>query len=222
MKRRYLCTALLALAALRPVASAAPGDFAIARRAGSPGSGGELRANPLPDINGRFGVTFLPLSLDTEIGDIDFGFGLRVLTMPLTLDWRPFHGNLHLSGGLIFNQTNMDLDSRSAAALTIGGHSYSASDLGIVHGDVSFKHLAPYAGIGWGDAFGPDRHWGILTDLGVAFLGRPHVALAATGPIASDPGFTTNLNQEERDIEHDLGIPRCYPVFSISLFYRFR
>jgi len=221
MRRRYLGTALLALASLSQVAAADFGDFASAGRAGSLGFGGELMANFLPDINGRFGATFLPLGLDTEIGDVNFGFDLRVLTFPLTLDWYPFHGGFHLSGGLIFNQTSMDLDTTSTASLTIGGHSYSASDLGSVHGDVSFKRVAPYAGIGWGNAFGQDGHWGILTDLGVAFLGRPHVALSATGPIALDPGFQEDLNREQGDIEDDLGLLRFYPVFSISLFYRF-
>ena len=105
MKRRYLGAALLALASLSQVAAAGLGDFAIAGRAGSLGFGGELMANFLPAINGRFGATFLPLGLDAEIDDVNFGFGLRVLTFPLTLDWYPFHGGFHFSGGLIFNQT---------------------------------------------------------------------------------------------------------------------
>lgn len=221
MKRRHLGAALLALASLSQVASAGLGDFALTGRAGSLGFGGELMANFVPDLNGRFGATFLPLSLDTDIGDVNFGFDLRALTFPLTMDWYPFHGGFHLSGGLIFNQTGMDLDTPSAAALTIGGHSYSASDLGSVHGDVRFRHIAPYAGLGWGNAFGRDGHWGIVTDLGVAFLGRPHVGLSATGPIASDPGFQEDLSHERRDIEDDLSMLRLYPVFSISLFYRF-
>jgi hypothetical protein len=221
MQRRYLGAALLVFASLSPIAAAGLGDFALAGRAGSLGFGGELMANVLPDSNGRFGATFLPLGFDTAIGDVNFGFGLRGLTFPLTLDWHPFHGGFHLSGGLAFNQTSMDLDTHSTASLTIGGHSYSASDFGSVHGDVSFKHITPYAGLGWGNAFGQDGHWGIVTDLGVAFLGRPHVCLSATGPIASDPGFQEDLSQEQRDVENDLSILRFYPVFSISLFYRF-
>jgi hypothetical protein len=221
MKRRHLGAALLVLASLSQVASAGLGEFALAARAGSLGFGGELMANFVPDLNGRFGATFLPLSLDTEIGDVKFGFDLRVLNFPLTMDWYPFHGGFHLSGGLIFNRTGMDLDTPSAAALTIGGHSYSASDLGSVHGDVKFRHIAPYAGLGWGNAFGRDGRWGIVTDLGVAFLGRPHVGLSATGPIASDPGFEEDLSRERRNIEDDLSMLRFYPVFSISLFYRF-
>jgi len=221
MKRRYLCVAFLVIASLSQIASANLGEFAIAGRMGSLGFGGDLIAGLLPDINGRLGATYSPLSVGATIGDVDFGFGLRALTFPLTLDWYPFHGGFHVSGGLLFNETTMHVDTRSSASFTIGGNTYSASQLGSVHGDVGFNRIAPYVGIGWGNAFGKDKRWGILSDLGMAFLGRPSVALSTTGPIAADPTFQGDLAKEQRDIEDDLGILRFYPVFSISLFYRF-
>jgi hypothetical protein len=76
-------------------------------------------------------------------------------------------------------------------------------------------------GIGWGNAFGKEKRCGILSDLGVAFIGRPHVSIAATGPIATDPTFQSNLNQEEDDVRHELSRIRFYPVISVSLFFRF-
>jgi len=221
MKRRHLCTALLVIASLGQVAWADFGGLAIAGRSGSLGFGGELMVNFLPQVNGRFGVTYFPLSVDGEIGDVNYDFDLRVLTFPLNVDWYPFKNPFHLSAGIIVNETSIDLDTRSSASLAISGTTYSASELGALHGDVRFNRVAPYVGIGWGNAFGREKRWGILSDLGVAFLGKPKVALSATGPIASDPTFMGNLAQEEEDIEDDLGILRFYPVFSISLFYRF-
>ena len=81
--------------------------------------------------------------------------------------------------------------------------------------------IAPYLGIGWRSAFGKEQRWGLLTDLGVAFLGRPKVALSATGPLASNPTFLGDLAREEEELEDDLDLLRFYPIFSISLFYRF-
>jgi hypothetical protein len=221
MKRRHLCTALLVIASLGQVAWADFGGLAIAGRSGSLGFGGELMVNFLPQVNGRFGVTYFPLSVDGEIGDVNYDFDLRVLTFPLTADWYPFKNPFHLSAGIIVNETSIDLDTRSSASLTIGGTTYSAAELGAVRGDVSFNRIAPYVGIGWGNAFGKEKRWGILSDLGVAFLGKPKVALSATGPIASDPTFMGDLAREEQELEDDLDILRFYPVFSISLFYRF-
>jgi hypothetical protein len=221
MERRHLCTALLILASISQVASADFGGLAIAGRSGTLGFGGELMANFLPDINGRFGVTFFPLNLSGRISDVDYNFDLRMLTFPLTLDWYPFKGSFHVSGGIIINETKVGLDTRSSASLTIGGTTYSASQLGQVSGDATYNPIAPYVGIGWGNAFGKEKRWGILSDLGVAFIGSPHVSISATGPISSDPTFQRNLAQEQEDIRHEFGRLRFYPVISASLFYRF-
>ncbi len=221
MERRHLCIALLLLSSFSSTASADFGGPALAGRAGSLGFGGELMMNFLPDLSGRFGDTYFPPAVRGEIGAANYDFDLRVRTFPLTMDWYPFHGGLHLTGGLIFNQSKMNLDTASSASMTIGGTTYAAADLGSVHGQATFHHFAPYVGIGWGNAFGRDGRLGLVTNLGVAFLGRPHVSLAATGPIASGPSVMGDLAEEEQTVEDDLSVVRFYPVLSVSLFYRF-
>jgi hypothetical protein len=86
---------------------------------------------------------------------------------------------------------------------------------------VEFRAVAPYIGIGWGNALDEAGHWGLATDLGVAFTGSPDMDLSATGPIAADPTFQARLAEEEKDIQDELDIFKVYPVLSISLFYRF-
>ncbi len=221
MERRHLCIALLLITSFRTAVSADFGRLALAGRAGSLGLGGELMMNFLPDINGRPEATYFPPAVRGEIGDVNYNFNLRVMTFPLTMDWYPFHNGLHLSGGLIFNQSKMDLDTGSSASVTIGGTTYSAAELATVRGRATFHRFAPYVGIGWGNAFDKEGRLGVVTDLGVAFLGRPHVSLTATGPIATEPGVMGDLVEEEQDVEDDLSMLRFYPVFSISLFYRF-
>ena len=156
-----------------------------------------------------------------ESGGVNCNRDLDVLTLPLTLDWYPFPGGFHVSGGLVFNRTGMDLDVRSAASLRIGAHTYSATEFDNVQGNARFDRVAPYVGIGWSKAFGKEGRWGIRSDLGVAFLGRPKVGLSATGPIALEPTFKADLAREDEDIVDDLSVLRAYPIFSISLFYRF-
>ncbi len=173
--------------------------------------------NSLPESDGRFDIMFLP----RRISGINCDFDLKGIAFPLTLNWYPVHNGFHFSGGLIVNQTNGDLDIGSSTSLMIGGHTYSADELSLVHGTVHFPRLAPYVGIGWGHAFGLGGRWGFVGDLGVAFLGRPKVSLWATGPITSDAKFIGDLTQEERDIQDDLDVLGFYPIFSISLFYRF-
>jgi hypothetical protein len=221
MERRHLGIALLIIASLGSAVRADSGAPALGGRVGSLGFGGGLMMDFLPEIDGHFGAAYFPPAVRGEIGGVNYDFDLRVLTFPLTMDWYPFHNGFHLSGGLIFNQSRMDLNTGSSASLTLGGTTYAAAESGTVRGRTTFRRLAPYVGIGWSNAFGQEGRWGIVTNLGMAFLGRPHVSLRATGPLASDPAFQSNLAQAEQDMEDDLNVVRFYPIFSISLLYRF-
>jgi hypothetical protein len=127
----------------------------------------------------------------------------------------------HLRGGIILNDTSVDLRAKSSSTITINGVSYNASDAGTLEGGVSFNRVAPYVGIGWGNPFNSNSRLGLLCDLGVAFTGTPNVSLRATGPYANDPTFRSNLTQEERDVQRKADNYRFYPVLSLSLYYRF-
>jgi len=204
-----------------PNASVQAQRFAIAGRGGTLGLGGDLIVNVLPDLNGRFGAAFFDLSLNPEIDGIEYDFDLNLRTFPLSADWYPFDDSFHITAGIVINDTDTGLDARSNQNIMIGDHIYGAAELGTVRGDVSFNHVAPYIGIGWGNAFGREKRWGFMTDLGVAFIGSPEVSLSASGPIAGDPIFEDDIKQEEQDVEDDLEDFKIYPVLSLSLFFRF-
>jgi len=219
--RLHVCTAFLVIASMGQVTHAEPGGLAIGARSGTLGLGGELTVNVLSDLNARFGVTFFDLSLDGEISNVEYDFDLDLLTFPITVDWYPFKNSFHVSAGIIVNETEVGLGARSDGSITIGDTTYLASDVGTLSGDLSFQRVAPYIGIGWGSTFGKEKRWGLITDLGVAFIGSPDVSLSASGPIASQPAFQSDLAQEQDELEDDLSDFNIYPVLSISLFFRF-
>lgn len=212
---------LLAVAPISQAARAEYGGLAIGAKSGTLGFGGELTANVLPDLNGRFGVTFFDLSLDGRFSGVEYDFDLDMLTYPITVDWYPFQDGFHVSAGIIVNETDVDLGARADTTITIGDTTYLASDVGTLSGDVSYRRVAPYIGIGWGNAFGKEKRWGVVGDFGIAFIGSPDVSLSASGPIASQPGFQSDLAQEQDDLEDDLSDFNIYPVLSVSLFFRF-
>jgi len=223
MKRFSVSTAVLLAACLTPAAWSQSGRLALAAKAGTLGLGGELSVNVLTDLNCRFGATVLDVGFDSQVADIDYDFDLDLQAFPLMVDWYPFDDAFHISAGIILNETDIGLDAEYAGLVTIGNVTYPGNQVGILSGDLSFDPVAPYIGIGWGNAFGSRRRWGFMTDFGVAFIGSPDVSLTATGPlaVAADPAFLANLAREQEDLEDDLSDFKVYPVLSVSLFLRF-
>jgi hypothetical protein len=202
-------------------ARAAFNEVAIAAKAGTLGLGGDLTTNLVPQVNLRAGVQWLEFGFGAPLGDIDYDVKLHFLNPLVLIDWFPFDGPFRISGGVLFNSSNIGLRAKPGGALEIDGVTYTPTELGSLRGDVEWRSVAPYVGIGFGNALNEGGRWGFATDLGVAFTGSPNIDLSATGPISTDPTFRTRLAQEERDIQDELDAFKIYPVLSISLFYRF-
>jgi hypothetical protein len=58
---------------------------------------------------------------------------------------------------------------------------------------------------------------GFFLDLGVAFQGSPSVTAEADGPIASQPQFQQDLQEEVDEIEDDVSPFTVYPVLAIGV-----
>lgn len=202
-------------------ARAAFNELAIAAKAGTLGLGGDLTTDIIPQVNLRAGVQWLGFGFDAQFADIDYDVDLDFLNPLVLVDWYPFGGSFRISGGVLFNGSDIQLEARSGQSIEIDGTTYSAAEIGTLRGDVEYRSVAPYIGIGWGNQLDEGGHWGLATDLGVAFTGSPGIDLSATGPIASDPTFRARLAGEEKDIQDELDVFRIYPILSISLFYRF-
>jgi hypothetical protein len=221
MKRSIILAAFCFLSWTALSAEADSGRLALAARSGTLGLGGDLMVNVLSDVNVRFGVGFFNLDFDGQVEDVDYDFDLDLLTFPLVADWYPFENKFHVSAGIVLNQSEADVCGRYDGTLEIGDETYTSDEIGTLSGNVSFRDVAPYVGIGWGNAFGKARRWGFVTDLGVAFIGSPNVALSATGTLADDPDFRANLAREEEDLQDDADKFEIYPVLSANLYFRF-
>ncbi len=204
-----------------PLAGADEGRFAIAGKAGTLGLGGEASVNIFEDFNFRAGFGTFSFDYDNSINEIDYNFKVDLSTVPLMLDWYPFHDAFHLTGGVILNNSNVDFTGSSSTTVTVGDQTYSAQEAGTLRGNVDFNRLAPYLGIGWGNPFRQGNRWGLLCDVGAAYTGSPDVSLHATGTYANDPIFRSNLAKEERDIQNKVDKYKWYPVLSVSLYFRF-
>ncbi|MCE2907132.1 MAG: hypothetical protein LW814_19325 [Anabaena sp. CoA2_C59] len=85
--------------------------------------------------------------------------------------------------------------------------------------------VAPYLGIGWGNAVKPGKHWGFSTSLGLMFAGSPKVVLTPEFAPGTRPALkeqiNNNIEAERKKQESDLNWLNIYPVFSLGVSYQF-
>jgi hypothetical protein len=217
MKHWRLSAALLLTLAAGPARSASFGEFAVGTLTRTPVTKEDWTTRAFSGLDHRLGLTFFDFRPENEIRRAGYDLDLKLLTLPVLLDWRPFRDSFHISTGLILNATQVSLDGRVDGLAAAG----ATGELGTVHGEMHFNPLVPYLGFGWAKTFGKDQRWGFTSDFGVAFLGTPKVSLHADGSLASDPAFRSELAREQDHLEDDVSDFKFYPIISVSLFYRF-
>ena len=203
------------------VGHADTGRFAISPGVTTSGPGAELITKLSSNINFRFGVHGLSLDLDGTESDIDYDFEVDLLSFSGLVDWHVFGNSFRVTGGVVVNESEVDLEAETAATLEIGDTTYTADDIVSLTGNLGFDSIAPYVGIGWGNPFSSKKKWGFMLDLGVVFTGAADLDLSATGPLAADPAFLADLERERQDVEDDLDDFKVFPVVALRFFYRF-
>ena len=215
----------LAAAAVFAVAGAVPAsaaDVALGVKASTLGLGLDLTGRLSERLNVRAGFHPGPSYTHTATaGDIEYEFEVELLSASAGLDWFPGDAGFHFSGGLILNRNEVDAAARSTATYEIGGRTYTPAQTGSLLGTLSFKDLAPYVGLGFGNPVSAGKRIGFALDLGLVLAGSPRVELTSTGSIASDPAFQRDLQAEEDELEDSLSQFEVYPLVSFAVTYRF-
>ena len=217
MKRLFVLAATLAFG-LTASPTNASAQAAVGAHGGSLGVGINAAFGLAPKVNLRGTLGFIPSEPTIEAEDIDFLVEFPTLFLA-TADLYPV-GFFHVSGGMLFVSRGGDVTGVGTftGSQDIGGTVYSAADVGTLTGAFSLKSAMPYLGIGFGNPVG--RSFGLKLDLGVGLGDVPTVDLGATGLLANDPTFITNLNEEELAIQADIpSAMRYYPVVSLAVTF---
>tara|TARA_B100001123_G_scaffold282110_1_gene314259 strand:- start:4014 stop:4994 length:981 start_codon:yes stop_codon:yes gene_type:complete len=195
--------------------------FAISPSIGTTGVSGEAMFMIWPELVIRGGPHYLQFDTDQTIDDIDYDAELDILRGMVIADIHPTGGGFHLSAGLGFGETELDINATPQDVVNIGGNSYSPSQVGTLNGKVTNDDIAPYVGIGYDNTFSSDSGLAFRANIGVLYTGASDVDLSSTGTFQNDPNFIENLREEESNIEDDIEFIQFYPVVSVGLSYRF-
>lgn len=207
----------IALAVLSPPLApslAAQVRLAVAPHVGSLGFGADLVLAVHRNVSLRGGGNVFPLDIGITTSDVDYDLSLRSPTFLVTVDLSPGAG-FRLSGGLFAAANDFELTAQLAEPVDIGGTTYTPAEIGTLTGVFDTRNVAPYVGIGFGHP--GRRRVGFFLDLGVAFQGSPSVTAEADGPIASQPQFQQDLQEEVDEIEDDVSPFTVYPVLAIGV-----
>ena len=181
-------------------------------------------------LSAKVGINYLSgYKFKKNTRQVAYDLKASLRTIDALLDWHPAQNGFRLTSGLIYNNNVVDgigVPSRSTT-FAFENSTYSTNQVGRLVGQIDFRTIAPYFGVGWQS---PDngRGWSVSSDLGVMYQGSPRTTLAFSGCTLPGAGcrFLANalgppLAAESRRLNDELREYRYFPVLRVGLSYRF-
>lgn len=205
--------------------------WAIAPEVSTLGLGGSIVRKITPQLNARVSANAFGVGFDVEDTDVTYDGDLNLLNVSTLIDFHPSkNSGFRISGGVVFSDNNVEGTADTSQGGTIGGTDFPAGQLESVDADVDISDsVAPYLGIGGGNAVGEGKGLGFWWNLGVVFGGSPDVSV--TPNISADVPADQReqieqeaqeaAEEEEREIEDDIDFIGVYPVVTLGLSYQF-
>jgi len=147
-----------------------------------------------------------------------YDYDLNLATIGLLFDYYPNLGAFHFTAGLYYNANKFDVDAHYGINENIILH-----QLGTIKGFIEFNRVAPYIGIGWGNAI-KKADWGFYADAGIVYHGEPQVELDVVCGIVNDATCLHMNNEVESDrleLVDELSDYKLYPIASFGVTYTF-
>jgi hypothetical protein len=196
-------------------------DLGIGIHTGTLGFGAEVNKLLFDRLGIRGGFNYFSFGLNHSITDVEYSAKLRLQSAPVLLDLYPLaRGPLHLTGGIVFNQTQFTGSAvpDASGTITINHDTYTQSQVGVLNAAIKYPSSGGYVGLGIGTPAFSSRLSGTL-DIG-AILSKPRVSLTATGA-ATNPQLASDLAAQQASTQTSANKISVYPVLSSGLMVRF-
>ncbi len=196
---------------------------AISGKFGTTGFGIEVVQSLREYVNGRIGVNLYNGRYDgTTDDDIAYDVDVSLRTVSFLVDWHPYEGEFRVCGGGLYNGNSVEVQANPTDSIEIGDTRYSPAEIGTLFYDVDFRNIAPYLGIGVGNALQQGRAIGFVFDAGLLFQGSPRAELTTENSLLPYELIRHDLQREEEEVEDDIRPFTVYPVVSFGFTYRFK
>lgn len=183
---------------------------------GSVGYGHKLNEN----ITLRGGYNWFKYDIDETYDDVAYAGDLDLSTFSLIADWHPFANGFMISAGAYIGDKGVDATATPTSNVDIGGGTYTPAQVGSLNMKGDLENVAPFIGLGWETT--QQSGLGFRFVAGAMMTGSADVALTSSGgTLSSDPGFQTQLRQEEQNLRDDIDDFELYPVLEAALTWKF-
>ena len=189
-------------------------DIGATAETGTSGVGVHIVVPIKEQLNARFGFNALNHTYSTNTNSAHYDVFLRPRALDALLDYYPAAGAFRVTGGLVYNTNN----KYDVIGTPLAARRYTFD------GTIEFNKVAPYLGIGWGNAVAKDKGWGFTADVGVLFQGSADTSLANPGCTASAAVCTrlaNGLAAENEALQDKVNKFKYFPVLRVGVSYRF-
>jgi hypothetical protein len=194
--------------------------FTVGVTGGTLGVGPEVGFRASPMFGVRASASFLDVSRDFDIDDINYNGKVKLESYGAMLDLYPFKGGFRFSGGFRIDKNRVNLTATPTTSVTVGDVTYTPAQIGTLSGQVDADEFVPVLTVGYAGGLTRGLKFGI--DAGVMFQGKPEAQnLVATGTLATNAAFLAELEKERQKVNRDMEDYKFYPVVQVSIFYAF-
>lgn len=227
-----------AVSSSRANSEAVQDHLGLGVKVGLLGVGAEVAARVNPHANVRAGYNVLGYSRSFDKDGINYDGHLSFRTFEAHLDYFPWAGSFHISGGMldyIGNPITANALVPGGSSFTLGGQQYfsDSANPAFASGKVNFNQVSPTITFGWGNLVRENHHFSFPVELGVAFQGSPRSTLNVSGNVctdqaqtncfnaATDPTVQTNVLSEQTKLNNSMKPFKFYPIISFGFGYKF-
>jgi hypothetical protein len=227
MKKQLALAAILLVPTLA-MADGDPAKFAVGLGAGTTGADLALTYKVTDNVNVRGIVSGINYSKDGNYGTSgNYSGDLKLFQAGILGDYHPFSGGFRVSGGAVYNGTELKLNGKpkSDSTFNVNGNTYTGSEVGNINAESKWDKPALYLGVGYGNPV-KSKGFSLSADLGVLFTGSPSTNLNVQcgAAIAGTPTCTqlqSDAAAEQIKLRHDTDKVKYWAVGRIMANYAF-
>jgi hypothetical protein len=200
-------------------------DSALSYRLGTFGFGLDYNRRLSDTATMRLGYNLYVMGRNSNSDGIQYDAKLKISAASLLVDLHHADSPWRLTVGVSQSGPRIEAQGSATDTVTFNGQTYTADQLGNL--DVSIKPrnaIAPYVGLGYGQAVGMDDRFTFLVDLGVLYVGAPTSKVIAEcgSAVASTEcdQLMADIRAEAAAREEDWKKLKWWPVMSIGFAMR--